>query len=74
MTQLAERIHRITPQFHPTNEDLLWFEAELDRAQERLLPRLIRRRFVEVLKASGKARFQAGTITNQKTPQVVQSK
>jgi hypothetical protein len=57
---IAEKIRALTPQFHPTQEDLVWFESELDRAQEKILPRLVRRRFTDVLKNAGKVRFQTG--------------
>jgi hypothetical protein len=52
---LAERINRIAPQYHPGIEDLHWFESELERFQDRALPKLIRKRFVDSLRATSKS-------------------
>jgi hypothetical protein len=55
MTPLEETIRRITPQYQPGLDDLRWFEIELERIRDRALPKLIRKRFVDSLRASSKS-------------------
>ena len=68
MTTLTDRIRRIAPQYQPDAEDVRWLETELDRVADKALPKLIRKRFVETLRSSGRAsRTQSATPAGKAT-------
>lgn len=55
MNTLSDRIKRLAPQYQPDAEDVRWLESELDRVADKALPKLVRKRFVETLRTSGRA-------------------
>jgi hypothetical protein len=70
MTSLEESIRRIAPQYQPGPDDLRWFTTELERLADRALPKLIRKRFVETLRAASKS--TSGVQRPTATPAVPQ--
>jgi len=44
---IMEQIIEIAPKFRPDNDDISWFETELEKAAKKALPRLIKKRFAQ---------------------------
>lgn len=51
MKPLHERIRQLAPQYQPDQDDLRWFDSEIERVIDKAVPRLVRKRFVARLNA-----------------------
>ena len=62
--QIIDQITSIAPQYRPSPADLEWFGVELERVQRKALPKLIRKRFIDGLKAAVKPTTPARSVSN----------